>query len=127
MKLSAWVSTTDLLNKKGSGFGEFIFSKFIKQSIFNANDPRDVLKILKNAGVNGIELLVSSNLEENDIQEIKKMLNELGLRAFSVHQSVSKLFNISIDEIEDLFEIAKQLSAKVVVLHINVIGDNIFQ
>src|SRR3989344_6448761 len=126
MKLSAWVSSSDLLGRKASGFGEFIFSKFIKQDVFSENDPKEALKTLKNSGVNGVELLVSSGTKNDDIQKIKKILKEVDLKIFSVHQSISKLFNISIEEVEELFGIAKDLSAGVVVLHINVIGDKIF-
>jgi len=126
MKLSAWVSVSDLLSKKESGFGEFIFKRFIKQSIFIKNNPQSVLQSLKGAGVNGIELLISSNTKDEDIQRIRKMLKELDIRIFSVHQSISTLFKIGIDEIERLFQIAHKLKAEVIVLHINVIGNQIF-
>src|SRR3990170_4560019 len=82
MKLSAWVSTSDLLNKKESGFGEFIFKRFIKQSIFTKYNSRSVLLSLKKQGVNGIELLVSSNTEDKDVREIKKILKELNMQTF---------------------------------------------
>ncbi len=126
MKLSAWVSASDLLNKKESGFGEFIFSKFIKQSIFSKNNPHDVLRALKESGVDGIELLVSSNVKDKDIQRLDEILEGANMQVFSVHQSVSTLFNISIQEVTVLFKIADKLKAKVIVLHINVIGDQIF-
>jgi len=126
MKLSAWVSASDLLKKKVSGFGEFFFKRFIKQNIFSDKDPKDVLKTLKKSGVNGIELLVSSNTKMEDIEVIKKPLNDLGLQTFSVHQSVSSIFNINIKEIEVLFKIANQLSANVVVIHLSVVGNKIF-
>lgn len=126
MKLSAWVSVSDLLSKKESGFGEFIFKKFIKQSIFNRTNPQSVLQSLKEAGVNGIELLISSNTKDEDIQIIRKMLRELDIRIFSVHQSVSTLFNIRLKEVSGLFQIANELSAEVVVVHISSIGDQIF-
>jgi len=126
VRLSAWVSTSDLLNEKESGFGEFIFRKFIKQNIFSKNNAQEVLQSLKRAGVNGIELLISSNTKDQDIQIIRKMLRELDIRIFSVHQSVSTLFNISIIGVGSLFKIANELSVEVVVLHISSIGDQIF-
>lgn len=126
MKLSAWVSTCDLLSKKESGFGEFIFKRFIKQSIFSKNNPQGVLRSLKRVGVNGIELLISLNTKSEDIQRIRKMLRELDMQVFSVHQSVSTLFNIGTREVSGLFQIANELSAEVVVLHLGVIGDQIF-
>lgn len=126
MKLSAWVSTSDLLNKKTSGFGELFLKRFIKQNIFSKNDPKDVLTFLKKSGVNGIELLVSSNTTSEEVDAIKKILKNLNLQTFSVHQSVSKLFSIGIGEIEFLFKVASQLSAEVVVLHLSVVGNKIF-
>lgn len=126
MKLSAWVSVSDLLPEKKTGFGGFIFDRFIKQRIFNKNNPQDVLLALKKSGVSGIELLVCPNVKDRDIQKIQKILKELDMDIFSLHQSISTLFNISLLEITNLFEIANKLSARVVVLHINVIGDQIF-
>ncbi len=127
MKLSAWVSITDLLPEKKSGFGEFIFDKFIKQKLFSKYNQKEVLLSLKKSGVNGIELLSTSNVSDKDIQKIQEMLTELDLSVFSVHQSISTLFNISIQEIEGLCEIAHKLKSEVVVLHINVIGNQIFK
>jgi len=126
MKLSAWVSISDLLPNKKNGFGEFIFDKFIKQKLFTKYNQKDVLLALKKSGVNGIELLSTSNVTDQDIQKVQKMLKELGLAVFSVHQSISTLFNIGIQEIEGLFQIANKLKAGVIVLHINVIGNQIF-
>lgn len=126
MKLSAWVSVSDLLPEKKTGFGGFIFDRFIKQRIFNKNNPRDILLALKKSGLQGIELLVCPNVEDKDLIKIQSILKELYMDVFSVHQSISTLFNISITEITNLFEIANKLSVKVVVLHINVIGDQIF-
>ena len=127
MKLSAWVSITDLLHKKKSGFGEFIFDKFIKQKLFSTYNQKEVLLSLKNSGVNGIELLSTSNVSDKDIKKVQETLAELDLAVFSVHQSISTLFNISIQEIEGLCQIAHKLKAGVVVLHINVIGNQIFK
>ena len=127
MKLSAWVSVTDLLPEKKVGFGEFIFDKFIKQKVFNQHNQKEVLLTLKKSGVNGIELLSTSSVNNNDIQKVQKLLSDLDLTVFSVHQSISTLFNIGINEVEGLFQIANKLKAEVVVLHINVIGNQIFK
>lgn len=126
MKLSAWVSVSDLLPEKKSGFDRFIFDRFIKQTIFNKNNPQEILLTLKESGVEGIELLVCPNVEDKDIKKVQKIINGLDMNVFSVHQSISTLFNISFQEITNLFEIANKLSAKAIVLHINVIGDQIF-
>jgi len=127
MKLSAWVSISDLLPEKKNGFGEFIFDKFIKQKLFTKINQKEVLLALKKSGVNGIELLSTSNVTDEDIQKVQEMLKELGLAIFSIHQSISTLFNIGIQEIEGLFQIANKLKAGVIVLHINVIGNHIYE
>ncbi len=126
MKISAWVSITDLLPEKKTGFGEFIFDKFIKQKLFSKYNQKDVLLALKNSGVNGIELLSTSNVSDKDIQKVQEMLTEFDLEVFSVHQSIPTLFNISVNEVKGLFQIAHKLKASVIVLHINVIGNQIF-
>jgi len=126
MKLSAWVSISDLLPEKKAGFDRFIFERFIKQTIFNKRNPQDILLTLKKSGVEGIELLVCPNIEDKDIVKIQKNLKELDMGIFSLHQSISTLFNIGLLEITNLFKIANKLSAKVVVLHLTVIGDQIF-
>lgn len=126
MRLSAWVSVGDLLPDKKTGFDRFIFGRFIKQTIFTKNNAQDVLLSLKKSGVEGIELLVCPNIQNKDIQKVQKILKGLDMDVFSVHQSISTLFNISILEITNLFKIANKLSTKVIVLHINVVGNQIF-
>lgn len=126
MKLSAWVSVSDLIPHKKTIFDRFILAKFIYQSIFHKNNPGDVLLNLKKCGVNGIELLMSSNTKENDIQKVKDLLAQVKMQVFSIHQPLSSLFNISILEVTKLFKVAKALKALVIVLHINVIGNQIF-
>ena len=86
MKLSAWVSISDLLPEKKNGFGEFIFDKFIKQKLFTKINQKEVLLALKKSGVNGIELLSTSNVTDEDIQKVQEMLKELGLAIFSISQ-----------------------------------------
>jgi len=125
MKLSAWVFVTDLFPKKKTAFDKFIIDRFIRKSIFQKN-TRQILLTLKKSGVDGIELIISSNTNNNDIQKIQEMLSQLTIPVFSVHQSLAKMFNISVSEVNRLCEVANRLSAKVVVLHINAIGDQIF-
>ena len=126
MKLSAWVSVGDLISQKKTLFEKFIIGKFIYQSIFYKKNPKQVLSFLKAVGVDGIELLATSNVTDYDLKRIDKMLKDVNMHVFSVHQSLSTLFNIKILEINNLCRIAKRLGAKVVVLHINVIGKRIF-
>lgn len=126
MRLSAWVSIGDLVQQKKNFFERFIIGRFIYQSIFNRKNPSRVLLTLKKAGVDGIELLLSSNASDNDLERINQMMQKLNMHIFSIHQPLSTLFNIKISKIKNLCQIAKKLSAEVLVLHTNVIGDQIF-
>jgi len=127
MKLSAWVAVGDLIQKKKETFFErFIIAKFIYQNIFYKKNPTDILISLKKAGVDGIELLLTSNATDKDLEKAVQMIKNLNMRIFSVHQPLSTLFNIKISEIIKFCQIAKKLEAKVLVLHINVIGNQIF-
>lgn len=126
MKLSAWVAVGDLIQKKKTFFERFVIGKFIFQNIFYKKNPSDVLLSLKKSGVDGIELLLSSKVTKEELQKIKNMIEKLDMLIFSVHQPLSTLFNISINEVKKLSKITKNLKAKVLVLHINVIGKQIF-
>ena len=126
MKLSAWVSVGDLIQKKKTFFERFVIGKFVYQSIFYKKNPSDVLLTLKKSGVDGIELLLTSNATDKDLEKAVQMIKNLNMRIFSVHQPLSTLFNIKISEIIKFCQIAKKLEAKVLVLHINVIGNQIF-
>jgi len=126
MKLAAWVSVSDLVPQQKTFFEGFVLGKFIKQSIFSQKNPSEVLLTLKKSGVNGIELLLSSNASDNDLERINQMIRKLNMHIFSIHQPLSILFDIKISKIENLCQIAKKLGAKVLVLHINVIGNQIF-
>ena len=126
MKLSAWVAVGDLIPQKKTVFERLVIGKFIYQSIFYYKNPKRVLLELKKNGVDGIELLLTAKTSEKDLDKISKLIKQLDMKIFSIHQPLSKLFNISILEINNLCQVAKKLSAKVVVLHINVIGNQIF-
>lgn len=127
MKLSAWVAVGDLIPQKKTFFERFVIGKFIFQNIFYQKNPVDVLLALKKAGVEGLELLLSSNTKEEELQKIESMTKKLDMQIFSVHQPLSKLFNISIYEVSKLSQITNRLKAKILILHINVIGKQIFQ
>jgi len=120
------VAVGDLIQKKKTFFERFIIAKFIYQNIFYKKNPTDILISLKKAGVDGIELLLSSNTKKEELQTIESMIEKLDMRVFSVHQPLSTLFYIGINEVKKLSQITKRLKAKVLVLHVNVLGKQIF-
>jgi|SRR3989344_678749 len=127
MKLSAWVFMTDLLPEKRTIFDKIVVSKLSKQNIFYGNNISSIFHNLKKSGIDGIELLVSSNATNSDIKKIQKILNKHNISVLSIHQSLTTLFNIKISEITKLFEIAKLFSAKIIVLHLSSISNKIFE
>ena len=126
MKLSVWVFMTDLLPEKKTIFDKIVVSKLSKQNIFCKNNIYDIFQNLKKSGIDGIELLVSSNATELDIKKLQKILNKHDVSVLSIHQSLTTLFNIKISEIVKLFEIAQLFSAKIIVLHLSALINQIF-
>ncbi|MCL5970465.1 MAG: sugar phosphate isomerase/epimerase [Patescibacteria group bacterium] len=108
--------------EKKTIFDKIIVSKLSKQNIFYNENSYDIFKNFKKSGVDGIELLISSNATKADIRKVQKIFRKNDLPILSIHQSLTTLFNIRIQEITRLFEFAQLLSAKIVVLHLSAIS-----
>jgi sugar phosphate isomerase/epimerase len=123
MKTSAVLFLTDILPEKRR-----FFNKIVKNRVFQDLPRDEVFETLKKSGVDGIELLLPSSSDTllQDINEIKKALEEHHMPVLSVHQALRFLSTTKIDEIKELFEIAKTLSAKVITLHMNTAGKQLF-
>lgn len=123
MKTSASLFLTDIMPHKRGWF-----NKIVKTPIFQDKTPQEVFATLKASGIEGIELLLPSfaRVTQEDINQLKKFLAENHMPVFSVHQSIRFLTQTKSEEIKDLFKIADKLSAKVVVLHMNSAGKQIF-
>lgn len=126
MKLSVWVFMTDLLPEKRTIFDKIIVSKLSKQNIFHENNIANIFNNLKKSGIDGIELLVSSNATNSDIKKLQGILKKHDIPVLSIHQPLTALFNIKTSEIIRLFEIAQLFSAKIIVLHLSAISNKIF-
>ena len=107
-------------------FQRKILARGVTNHLFNKNNVKQVFDSLKKSGVDGIELLVSSNATESDIQKTKMILKQNSIPILSVHQSLTTLFDISITEVTNLANITRLLSAKILVLHLSALGDKIF-
>lgn len=120
MKLSAVFFFTDILLHKRN-----FYSNIVKNKI--SHSP-DVFLTLKKNGLDGIELLLPQfiNVSDEDLKEVKKILDEHGMPVLSVHQKLRFLTKTRMKEIEELFRVAKMLGAKVVVLHMNSAGRQVF-
>lgn len=127
MKLSLGdVFLSDLLPDKKTVFDKFVVDPFIAHRIFKKHSFNNIFSSLKQSGVNGIELIVSSNTNMDDVQRIETILGKFNITVSSIHQPLDKLLKISIEDVGKLAEIGKKLKAEVLALHINVIGDQIF-
>lgn len=123
MKTSAVLLLTDILPHRSKLVG-----KVIKNKIFGKYDPTFVFSQLKKAGVDGIELHLPTfgNVKNRDIEEVKEVLKINKMPIFSVHQSLHLFRKTKIVEITRLFSIADMVGAKIVVLHLNHAGKQIF-
>lgn len=122
MKLSIWVTVSDLLNMRQSPIERAIEFFDKKAQMFHSQPSDYIFHLLKKSGVEGIELLVPLHTSENNLIDIKTIIKRNAISIFSVHQSLSNISVISDREIEKLCQIAKIFSASVVVLHAVTLG-----
>ncbi len=121
MHTSVLLFLTDILPEKRR-----FFNKIVKNRIFNTLSIKDTFSEMKKSGIEGVEVLLPGFETHGDIQRLKKVMEENGMKVFSVHQALRFLSHTRIVEIEKIFQIAKELSAKVVVLHMNSAGKQVF-
>lgn len=121
MKTSVLLFLTDILPEKRR-----LFNKLVKNKIFG-NLPTDkVFSQMKKSGINGVEVLLPDFATENDIKDLKVVLDKNKMEAYSIHQALRFLTKTRIAEIQSLFETASFLSAKVIVLHMNSAGKQLY-
>jgi sugar phosphate isomerase/epimerase len=121
MKTSILLFLTDILPSK-----KRFFNKIVKNKMFDDSSAVKIFDQLKSSGVDGIEILLPSFVTIDDIQEVKKLVDANNIKILSVHQALRFLTITRLKEVKDLLEIARIFSAKVVVLHMNSAGKQIF-
>lgn len=123
MQLAFSINLSNILLSKSSVLENLIsfgsFSNYIKS-------PKQTLDFLKEAKIDGIELVASSIVLKRDIEKVKEILAEKNLSVLSIHQPVLKLYRISLAGIEKLFEFAVAFSTKVIVLHLFAVGKRLY-
>lgn len=121
MKLSVAVLLTDLLPHRRK-----LIHKIVKNKIFDGLPSKTVISKLKKAGVTGVEVLLpSSSVRHETLIEVKEVLSKNKMEIYSLHQALRFITKTKIEEINDLFEHAKLLGTKVIVLHMNTAGKQI--
>ena len=121
MKTSVLLFLTDILPEKRR-----LFNKVVKNKIFGVLPTEKVFSEMKKSGIEGIEVLLPNFVTAGDIDDLKKVVKANEMEVFSVHQALRFLTRTRIAEVKRIFEIAKNLNAKVVVLHMNSAGKQLF-
>ncbi len=123
MKTSASVFLTDILPEKRR-----LFNKVVKNKLFSGSSVETVFSSLKKSGVQGVELLLPSfnKITFKDIEDVHLVLQQHKMPVLSVHQVLRFFSKTKLAEITQLFHMADVLGAKVIVLHLNCAGRQIF-
>jgi sugar phosphate isomerase/epimerase len=121
MKTSILLFLTDILPHKRK-----LLNKLVKNKLFDNLSQDEVFGNFKKHGIDGIELLLPTNITAEMVEEVKHVVEKNNLKIFSIHQALRFVTKTRIKEIVDLLETAKALSAKVVVLHMNSAGKQLF-
>jgi len=128
MKISLYTNTADLVPVKETffdGIDKFLF-KDPKLTMFRKQSLYFILSKLEQAGIDGLELIAPPFISRKNIEKIKKISQKYNLEILSIHQTHDSSLNITLNEIERLSNIAHNFLAYVVVLHINALGNKLF-
>lgn len=122
MKKSVSLFFTDILPHKRK-----LYHKFVKTKIFDGLSTKEAFTKLKAAGMDGVELILPSfqKASDEDIAEVKKLLDECQMPVFSVHQVIRFVTQTRLAEIVELFHIADSLGAEVIVVHMSSAGKQV--
>lgn len=128
MKICLYVRVTQLFSVRKSLMQKLMV--FIvpdpKHKMFATLSADTILKSVKKAGVDGLELVVPPIFTDDDFKKIERMVEENGLKVLSVHQSDDSAFSIELSEIERLCKIANKFQANDVTLHVDSLKEKIF-
>lgn len=123
MKTSVSLFLSDILPYKRK-----LYHKIVKNDIFGTQTPDENFPLLKKAGLDGIEVCLPQYIEttDEDVTEIKALTKKHKLPVLSVHQALRFFTATKVPEIERLVQIASDLEAPIVVLHMSTARKQIF-
>jgi sugar phosphate isomerase/epimerase len=121
-KLAAWTSVSDLVTINKSNTEHAVDAFLGKKSMYQQYSIEHVFSTLREAGVDGMELLIPVRTTVENISEVIELTKKYHFPILTLHQSLNSLASISLDEIVRLGEIAKRVGAKAVTLHSGALG-----
>ena len=129
MKISAWVTVSDLVPSKQTRLEKVIdiIMTVERKRMYQSQTPEKTFSQLKKAGVTGVELLIPILTTDKEVLLAKKVLEKCNMPVFSIHQSLTSFSSIAFAEIERLCKIANIFGAKVVVLHSGALNTKLFK
>lgn len=121
MKISLSVFSNSFLNKSNTLIEKILIDKNITPT-----NIKSVYTKLHKFGLNGIELGLHNNFTSTDIETLRSFFQKTKIPILSIHQPI-RLFSLAeIKEIEEIFKAANRLDAKLVVLHSDMAGKQLF-
>jgi len=128
MRVSAWVTASDLVTGKATKFEKLVtlVSPKKRRSMYKSAKPEYIFSQFKKSGVDGLELLIPILTTDEDVKKIKDIIEKNNIPVLSIHQALTSVNKISLQEIERLCLIARNFGAHVVVLHSGSLGKKLF-
>ncbi|MFH0773046.1 MAG: sugar phosphate isomerase/epimerase family protein [bacterium] len=125
MKIATWISVSDLVPIPQTNFEKIIQIFDKKTKFFRSLSLDFIFSSLKQAGVDGLELLIPKHTSDNDICKVRKILDKYRFPVLSIHQSLSNKKPFSLKEVEKLCRFADYFSSSVIVLHSTTLGNSL--
>ena len=126
MKISMWVTVSDLVDVRQTVIEKIIDIFDKKHTAFQSYSHDHTFRLLKKAGIDGMELLIPLHTSDKNITDVMKIMDRYNIPVFSIHQSLSNQNRISYRDIQRLCMVAQKFRASVVVLHSGTLGTKLF-
>jgi sugar phosphate isomerase/epimerase len=128
MRISLFVWTAQLLHTEKTLMQKI--NNFLvpdpKHKMFETVPVDQILKSIKGAGADGLELIIPPIFTDENHKDIQKLIDKHNLKIYNIHQSDDSAFSIDLAEIERLSAIANKFQANNVTLHISSLKEGIF-
>jgi len=114
MQLSLSVNINDLLHTDKTN----LFERWAaRPRVFSSGSMQDTFTQLKQAGIQGMELVVVERTTDADIAAVLAIVEQYKMPVLSIHMPLVKTFSLGLKDIAVLVRFAQRLSAKLLILH----------